>query len=71
MLYKIKFPEKTQFLFFEFLSMIEDFLNHIFLYDVIPLTNKPTRVTRHSGNVIDHINTNRVIGHIMTLRQPQ
>ena len=51
--------------------MIEDFLNHIFLYDVIPLTNKPTRATRHSGNVIDHINTNRVIGHIMTLRQPQ
>ena len=66
MLYKIKFPKKT-FLVFEFLSTIEDFLNHIFLYDVIPLTNKPTRVTRHSGNVIDHINTNRVTGNIMTL----
>ena len=29
---------------------------------MIPLTNKPTRVTRHSANAIDHI-TNSLTGH--------
>ena len=41
---------------------MQDFLNPIFCYNMIPLTNKPTRVTRHSGNAIDHIITNRVTG---------
>ena len=35
----------------------------MFRYNVIPLTNKPTRVTRHSANGIDHIITNSVTGH--------
>ena len=30
---------------------------------MIPLRNKPTRVTRHSVNAIDHIITNSVTGH--------
>ena len=30
---------------------------------MIPLTNKPTRVTRHSANAIDHIITNSVTSH--------
>ena len=30
---------------------------------MIHLTNKPTRVTRHSANAIDHIITNSVTGH--------
>ena len=30
---------------------------------MIPLTNKPTRVAKHSANAIDHIITNSVIGH--------
>ena len=33
------------------------------LYNMIHLTNKPTRVTRHSANAIDHIITNSVKGH--------
>ena len=35
----------------------------MFRYNMIPLTNKPTRVTRHSANAIDHILTNSVTGH--------
>ena len=35
----------------------------MFRYNMIPLTNKPTRVTRHSANAIDHIITNSVTGH--------
>ena len=35
----------------------------MFRYNMIPLTNKPTRVTRHSVNAIDHIITNSVTGH--------
>ena len=38
-------------------------LNLMFRYNMIPLTNKPTRVTRHSANAIDHIITNSVTGH--------
>ena len=42
---------------------VQDFLNIMFRYNMIPLTNKPTRVTRHSANAIDHIITNSVTGH--------
>ena len=35
----------------------------MFRYNMIPLTNKPTRVTRHSANAIDHISTNSVTSH--------
>ena len=34
----------------------------MFRYNMIPLTNEPTRVTRHSANAIDHIITNSVTG---------
>ena len=35
----------------------------MFLCYMTSLTNKPTRVTRHSGNAIDHIITNSVTVH--------
>ena len=35
----------------------------MFCYNIIPLTNKPTRVNRHSANTIDHMITNSVTGH--------
>ena len=34
----------------------------MFRYNMISLTNKPTRVTKHSANAIDHIITNSVTG---------
>ena len=40
-----------------------NFLNLMFCYNMISLTNKPTRVTKHSANVIDHIITNSVTSH--------
>ena len=42
---------------------VQDFLNLMFRYNMIPLTNKPTRVTRHSANTIDHIITNSVTSY--------
>ena len=41
---------------------MQDFLNLMFRYNMIPFTNKPTRVTRHSENAIDHIITKSVTG---------
>ena len=35
----------------------------MFCYNTIPLINKPTRVTKHSANAIDHIITSSVTGH--------
>ena len=43
---------------------MQDFLNLMFGYNMIPLTNKPTRVTRLSTNTIDHIITNSVTSQI-------
>ena len=51
------------FLDFETNKNVQDFLNLMFRYNMIPLTNKPTRITKHSANAIDHIITNSVIGH--------
>ena len=51
------------FLDFETNKNVQDFLNLMFCYNMIPLTNKPTRVTRHSANVIDDIITNSVTSH--------
>ena len=50
------------FLDFETNKNVQDFLNLMFCYNMIPLTNKPTQVTKHSANAIDHIITNSVIG---------
>ena len=50
------------YLDFETNKNVQDFLNLMFRYSVIPLTNKPKRVTRHSANGIDHIITNSVTG---------
>ena len=51
------------FLDFETSKSVQDFLNLTFCNNVIPLTNKLTRATRHSANAIDHIITNGVTGH--------
>ena len=51
------------FLDFEKNKNVQDFISLMFRYNMIPLTNKPTRVTRHSANAIDHIITNSVTGH--------
>ena len=51
------------FLDFETNKNVQDFLNLMFRYNMTPLTNKPTRVTKHSASVIDHIITNNVVGH--------
>ena len=51
------------FLDFKTNKNVQDFLNLMFRYNMIPLTNKTTRVIRHSANAIDHIITNGVTGH--------
>ena len=50
------------FLDFQTNKNVQDFLNLMFR-NMIPLTNKPTWVTRHSANAIDYIITNSVTGH--------
>ena len=60
---KIKFKFSINFLDFETNKNVQDFLNLMFRYNMISLTNKPTRVTKHSANAIDHIITNSVTGH--------
>ena len=51
------------FLDFETNKKVQDFLNLMFRYNMIPLTNKPTWVSSHSENAIDHIITTTVTGH--------
>ena len=51
------------FLDFETNKNVQDFLNLMLRCNMIPLTNKPTRVTKHSAKGIDHIITNSVTGH--------
>ena len=45
---------------FETNKNVQHVLNLMFCYNMIPFTNKPTQVTRHSANAIDHIITNSV-----------
>ena len=42
---------------------VQVFLNFMFRLNMIPLTKKPTRVTRLSANAVDHIITNSVTCH--------
>ena len=51
------------FLDFETNKNVQDFLNLMLRYNMIPLTNKSLRVIKHSANAIDHIITNSVTGH--------
>ena len=51
------------FLDFETNKNVQEFLNLMFRYNMIPLTKIQARVTKHSANAIDHIITNIVIGH--------
>ena len=41
---------------------VQNFLNFMFCYNMIPAINKPTRVTRNTATAIDHIITNSIIG---------
>ena len=43
---------------------VQHFLSSIFQYNMVPTTNKPTRVTRNTVTAIDHIITNTVISGI-------
>ena len=43
---------------------VQHFLSNMFQYNVIPIINKPTRVTRNTATAIDHIITNTVISGI-------
>ena len=52
-----------KFLDFERNKYVQDFLNLMFCCNMILLTKKSTRVTRHSANVIDHIISNSLRGH--------
>ena len=45
------------------MKKVQGFLNLMFCYNMIPLTNKPTWVTRYLGNAIDHIIANSVTSH--------
>ena len=47
---------------FETNKNVQDFLSLMFRNIMIPLTNKPTWVTRYSANAIDNIITNSVTG---------
>ena len=40
---------------------IRDFFNLIFQNGVFPLLNRPTRVTKSSAAIIDHVLTNTII----------
>ena len=43
---------------------MQDFLNLMFCFNIVPLTNKLTRVNRHSANAKDHIITTlSITGH--------
>ena len=55
--------QEINFLDFQTNENVQDFLNLMFRDNMIPLTNKPTRVTKYSANTIDHIITNSVTGH--------
>ena len=48
---------------FETNKNVQVFLNLMFRYNMIPLTNKQTQVTSHSANAIDRIMTSSVTGH--------
>ena len=41
-------------------SITNDFLDICFSHNFLPLINKPTRVTKHSATLIDHILTNNI-----------
>ena len=48
---------------FETNKNVQGFLNIMFGYNIIRLTNKPPWATRYTTNTIDHIITNSVTGH--------
>ena len=43
---------------------VQNFVNLMFRFGMIPTINKPTRVTRHTATAIDHVFTNTIMGNI-------
>ena len=46
---------------FENNKKVENFLNQMFVHNMIPAINKPTRVTRTTATAIDHFISNTVV----------
>ena len=64
---KSKTIDKTYFLVrdlklnlidYQFNAKVRNFVNLIFQHSLVPIVNKPTRVTRNNGTLIDYIITN-------------
>ena len=51
----------TNLLDFETNKKVQNFVNLIFEFSMTPTINKPTRVTKHTATVIDHIITNCIL----------
>ena len=49
---------------FEKNKRVQSFVNLMFQFGMIPTINKPTRVTRHTATVTDHVFTNTIMGNI-------
>ena len=49
-----------KFLDFEQNKKIHNFVNIMFVHSMMPITNKPTRVTKKTATAIDHIFINSV-----------
>ena len=73
---KIKFQEKPLFLVgdlninsldYSRNTHVRDFFNFLFQNDIFPVINRPTRVTKSSAAIIDHIVTSTLIdSHIQS-----
>ena len=44
---------------------VKNYLNLLFQKNFIPVTNRPTRVSRNNATIIDHINTNYFVNNDM------
>ena len=44
--------------------MIQSFVNLVFRHDLIPIVNKPTRVTWNTATAIDHIIANSILSRL-------
>ena len=43
---------------------VQSFVTLIFRFGMIPMANKPARVTRHTATAIDHVFTNTIMDNI-------
>ena len=45
-------------------TRVQSFVNLMFRFGMIPTTNKPTRITKHTATAIDHVFTNTTMDNI-------